>query len=318
MKKTLLFILKLSISSTLIYIVLKKAGPSKVGQALMDTGATAFLVATALFLLMVLLTAIRWGLLLRRNLGWSTLMRLQMLGTFFNTFLPGLVGGDAVKVYYMYKQAGMGAEAVASVFMDRYLGYAALMLLGLLAYPFGMGYFSDTWITWLLPALVAAFAISSVMLFGLEMGKRFESLRKIYGYFRIYLSRKPAMAKAVGLGLMVHSASAMMVFVLSRGMGEDISLFTLLVFIPIISTLAALPLSLGGIGIREAAMVLLLGTLGISPEHATALSFLWYFAMVAGGALCSVEYIRDKDYIKEAFSADTKGKEAGKAGGSLP
>ena len=64
-----------------------------------------------------------------------------------------------------------------------------------------------------------------------------------------------------------------MSYVLARSMGEKIPLETLLVFIPIISTLAALPVSVGGIGIRKGAMILLMGTAGMEADRATALSF---------------------------------------------
>lgn len=302
--------MKAAVSTGLLYFVLTKVGARNVIDALGDAGAFSFLFATGLFVLMVFLTSVRWGLLLQRNIGAIELFRLQMLGTFFNTFLPGLVGGDAVKIYYLYKKAGMGTEAVASVFMDRYLGYAALMTLGLISYPFGLGSFYGTWITWVLPSMVAAFTLGSLVVFGLEIGRsRFESLSKVYGYFRSYWSRKAVLAKAMAIGLMVHSISALMVFTLSRGMGEDIPLATLLVFIPVISTLAALPVSVGGIGIREGAMILLLGTVGVEADRATALSFLWYFSMVAGSSLGVTEYIRDKDYIKDAFMPEETGKD---------
>jgi uncharacterized membrane protein YbhN (UPF0104 family) len=293
------------VSSGLLYLVLSKVGTGNVLKALRDTGVISFVGATGIFVLMILLTSVRWGLLLNRSIGIFKLFRLQMLGTFFNIFLPGLVGGDVVKIYFLHKMAGIGTEAVASVFMDRYFGYAALMLLGLLSYPFGFGHFAGTWITWVLPGMVLAFALGSLVVFGLEIGqKRFKALSKIYGYFRVYRSRKALILKAMGIGLMVHSLSALMVYLLAVGMGEKIPLATLLVFIPIIATLAALPVSVGGIGIREGAMILLLGTVGVEADRATALSFLWYFTMVAGGALGVTEYIRDKDYIKDAFGAE--------------
>jgi len=46
------------------------------------------------------------------------------IGSFFNTFLPGLVGGDAIKAFYLYKHSGI---SLASVFMDRYIGFTTIM-----------------------------------------------------------------------------------------------------------------------------------------------------------------------------------------------
>lgn len=310
-RKTLILLLKILISASLLAYVLHRAGAGSMGdgltsvlKALRQVGGIYFSTSVALFVLMIFLTSLRWGLLLKRSIGVLRTFRLQLLGTFFNTFLPGMFGGDAVRIYYLYKKGGMGAEAVASVFMDRYLGYAALMLMGLMAYPLGLPYFSGTWIAWILPAIVLAFAMGSLTVFRIEAGgRRFSFMARIYGYFRTYHRSRDVMAKAIVIGLGVHTASALMVYVLSRGMGQSIPLLSLMVFIPIVSTLAALPLSMGGIGIREGAMVLLLASQGVDQTQATALSLLWYFSMTAGGAIGALEYLRSKEYIKEGFRA---------------
>lgn len=313
LQKALLLILKISISASLLAYVLHRAGEGSMAQglasvlkALRHAGIMHFPAAVTLFVLMIFLNSIRWGLLLGRNVGVITIFRLQLLGTFFSIFLPGMVGGDAIKAYYLHKMTGMGTEAVASVFMDRYLGYAALILLGLLAYPLGLPYFAGTWIVWVLPAMALAFAVGSLVVFWLETGgRRFSFMARIYGYFRTYRNSQGIMAKAMSIGLIVHTVSAILVYVLSRGLGESIPLISLMVFIPIVSTLAALPLSVGGMGIREGAMILLLGTQGVDQTQAVALSFLWYCAMAAGGAIGSIEYLRSKDYIRDEFKAQT-------------
>lgn len=199
-------LIKTAVSSTLICIVLSRVGSANVLEALGHADVPSLCAAVLIFLIMILLTSIRWGLLLGRSIATFKLFRLQILGTFFNIFLPGMVGGDAVKIYYLFKMAGIGTEGVASVFMDRYLGYADLMLLGLISYPFGLDHFAGTWITWGLPVLVLTFALGSLFFFGLEIGqKRFEFLSRTYGYFRSYRSRKSLISKAIGLGLVVHA-----------------------------------------------------------------------------------------------------------------
>jgi len=301
-QKTIVLLLKAAISAVLLSLVLHRAGTGNVIKAVGDTGAAYLVLAVCIFVLVIFLNSIRWGLLLGKGPGALELFRLQILGAFFNTFLPGLVGGDAIKAYYLHKMAGKGTEALASIFMTRYLGYAALMFLGLISYPFGLEYFKDTWITWVLPAMVLAFTLGSFVFFGLEIGeKRSAFLSNIYGYFRRYGSQRKIITKSILIGLVVHYLSALMVYVLAAGIGLDVPLATLLVFIPIISTLAALPVTVGGIGIREGAMILLLGTLEVDAGRATALAFLWYFSMAAGGALGITEYMRSKDYIRDAF-----------------
>ena len=76
-----------------------------------------------------------------------------MIGAFFNTFLPGIIGGDAVKGFYLYKATGKVGLALASVFMDRYLGFVVLIAICAIAFPFGYQYLHGSNIEWILLAV---------------------------------------------------------------------------------------------------------------------------------------------------------------------
>jgi uncharacterized membrane protein YbhN (UPF0104 family) len=80
------------------------------------------------------------------------------------------------------------------------------------------------------------------------------------------------------------------------GLGERVPLLALFMFMPIIVTVSSIPVSISGVGLREGAFVLLLGSIGIPPDAATALSFAWFLSVVAGGLTGIYEYLRHKDY----------------------
>jgi uncharacterized membrane protein YbhN (UPF0104 family) len=70
----------------------------------------------------LLLTLLRWHLLVRaQGLSFrvSDAIRLGLVGFFYNTFLPGSVGGDIVKAYALAKEQSRRTVAVATVIMDR-------------------------------------------------------------------------------------------------------------------------------------------------------------------------------------------------------
>jgi len=54
---------------------------------------------------------------------------------------PGLIGGDAIRAYYLTRMPKKISATLASVFMDRYIGFVSLMLIGIVAYPFSLGSF---------------------------------------------------------------------------------------------------------------------------------------------------------------------------------
>jgi uncharacterized protein (TIRG00374 family) len=298
LKKYLLFALKLLVSGTILYIVLKKAGAAQVIGLLKNIHPVYFVASVLLYLGALFLGSMRWQILLPRSFSLKRLYPLYLLGSFFNVFLPGLVGGDAVKIYYLYKETGEGSEALSSVFMDRYMGFTSMMLLGLMAYPFGLKYFRGVWIEWLLPLIIISFVIVSLLIFGLRLGKRIEVVGKLHDYFHTYRKKYDVLAKAILLSFVLQSMVILGIYLLSIGLGMDVPFSALLIFIPIITTVATIPISLSGIGLREAAAVLLFGTIGVEADSATALSFAWFIMAAVGGLTGLYEYLREKKYEK--------------------
>ena len=302
-KKTAILLLKLIVSTTLMTLVLKGAGVDKVFGLLLGADPLLFGAAILVFLVIMAICSIRWGMLLPDHFSFRRLYPLQLIGAFFNIFMPGLVGGDALKVYYLYKEMGQGARALASVFMDRYLGYSALMLMGALAYPFGMKYFTEPWTKLLLPGIVCGFVIVSLVLFLARPGGRFAFVGKVHDMFHIYWSDKPMLARAVGLSLGIHVLSATSVWLVAASIGEPVGLLTLMVFVPVIATLAALPISVSGLGIREYAFIMLLGAIGVSKESAAAISLGWFITMSLGGLPGVLFFLLEKGKARNVSGA---------------
>src|SRR5438067_6935405 len=79
------------------------------------------------------IATVRWQVLLRIQgicLGWLRAGAIVMIGLFFNMFLPGLVGGDVVRLYFVFKLArGQKTRATLSVAMDRILGLLSILFL---------------------------------------------------------------------------------------------------------------------------------------------------------------------------------------------
>jgi uncharacterized membrane protein YbhN (UPF0104 family) len=294
-KKTLLFLLKLLFSSGALYVVFMKAGPHDVLGLMKSITPWSFVSAVALYLAAQFLSSVRWMFLLPTRMGLVRLFRLYMLGSFFGTFLPGLVSGDAVKAYYLYRETAKGAEALSSTFMDRYIGFAALMALGTLAYPLGFRYLRGSWIQWTLPALVVLFVLASFLFFRLRLGRRIGVLRDAYGIFPVYLKDSGLMAKTFLLSVAVQALGIFAVYILAGGLGRHLPLWSLFIFLPIVITLSALPVSVSGLGIREASMVLLLGAVGVSPAAATAISLAWMLSVITGSLAGLFEYFRGRD-----------------------
>jgi uncharacterized protein (TIRG00374 family) len=84
-----------------------------------------------------LLSAMRWGILLRIeniNVSLKVTVLTCWIGSFFNTFLPSTVGGDVFRTYHVSKQSGKLWETAITVIFERLAGVVALAAIGSLAF----------------------------------------------------------------------------------------------------------------------------------------------------------------------------------------
>lgn len=215
-----------------------------------------------------------------------------MIGAFFNTVLPGLVGGDAVKAFYLYQATARGSLVVASIFMDRYVGFIMLIIICIVVFPFGFPYFHNSPVLWIFPLSVLVFIITSFLVFGLRFGKRIQVLSEFYDYFHSYRNKKGIILKALLISGIVQLSGFCGVYILAFGLGVHIPFLACLIFVPLIIMFAALPISISGIGIREGAFVLFFGLIGVRQDAATALSLSWFLANTTGSLVGIFEYVR--------------------------
>jgi len=301
--KIFLAFLKLAVSSALLYIVLSKTGLKQVLEALSSMSLTAFISAIFLYIFAQLISTLRWKLLLPEGIGMKKLFSLYMIGSFFNTFLPGIIGGDAVKGFYLYRVTGKGSLALASIFMDRYIGFVVLIAICTVAFPFGYTYLQGSRIEWILPFTIVSFIVGSFLFFGLRLGQRIKFFAEFYNYFYLYRNQKGVIGKALILSVFIQFSGLLAVYILALGIGQHIPFLAILVYMPLIILVSTIPISISGLGVREGAFVLFLGLIGVRPEAATAISLSWFITASVGSLIGLVEYIK---YKKERINFNSE------------
>jgi hypothetical protein len=313
-KQAAILIAKLSVSAILFYFLVSKIGGKTILYNIRLLDPVAFFAAVGLYIIASYLSTIRWKLLVPYKSKTSRLFSIYMIGSFFNTYLPGIIGGDAVKAYYLNKElhaTGSNSKAldqeeatpllvvaIASVFMDRYVGLSALLALGMLAFPFGIGYLeraSVQWpVIWFVPAATCVFIVSSFLIFKFRIGVRLRFLFKTYQYLQFYRSKKNIMGRCFIYSIIIQLLTILSVYVLAKGLSLDTSFLSLLIFVPIIVLVSFLPVSISGIGLREGAFIFLLGSTGIPAEKSMTLSIIWFLSVFVAGVWGLFEYLRFK------------------------
>ncbi len=292
--KIVFFVLKATVSFLALYLVLKKAGLRDVVSLLQEIKVHYFILASLLYVSSVFISSIRWHLLAsvkKKSMGVVRHFFLYMIGAFFNNLLPGVIGGDTMRIYYLYRETSDASTAFGSTFLDRYTGYAGLLLVGLFATLLGYNMIKETYIIWLIPALAVAFVIGSLLVFSLRVGRRFSLIGGFYDYFLSFFRNRTLIAKTLLLSVLIQIITIFAVYVITKGIGAEVSSLELFIFLPLIITATAVPISISGIGIREAGFVILLGLSGVSPQVATTISFAWFLSQVFGALPGSVVYL---------------------------
>ena len=296
-KRALSTSLKIVVSGLLLSLVVKKAGPEQVLQYLHSMKAGFFLLSTLIYVVIAWLVAVRWNILLNSRYTVRKLFSLHMIGNFFNTILPGNLGGDAVKGYYLYRDTNKAGVSFGSVFLDRYLGLFARLFLGLVS---GMAAFAELrtiGMHWAIPALFSLFIAGSLLVFRFRIGKRFGAIADFYDYAHSLLKQKPALLKAFLLSLIIQALLIAMIAAVALGIGQHLSFTELFVFVPIIMTVMIIPLSISGFGVREGAFVVFFGLTGIPPSISVSISFLWFLSSATASLMGLVEYLRFRKKI---------------------
>jgi uncharacterized protein (TIRG00374 family) len=104
-----------------------------IGPMLHEANTGLLLASIFVFPIVFLIVAYRWHALLKAleiRLTWTRTFVLNMVGSFYNTFMPGSTGGDVFKAIYVARQTPHRTRAVMSVIVDRAIGLLALVLLG--------------------------------------------------------------------------------------------------------------------------------------------------------------------------------------------
>jgi len=250
------------------------------------------------------LTLVRWGIFLRIvGIGlpvWQV-ARIGAAGLFFSTFLPGSVGGDAAKAGWLAARGFSLKDALLSAVMDRLSGLGGLVVwsalfLGLrarwlMADPVGMVLLQGvgTFVTCALAGVAGSFFLAARgmvdRLPGWVPGR--DGLREFAATYRLFVERPRASALAVGVSLGVLAGYFGAFYFCALAVGAPIPAADLFALMPAVDMLAALPLSVGGFGMREASFELIAGALcGLASDQAVALSFAgglaWAFWGFAG------------------------------------
>jgi uncharacterized protein (TIRG00374 family) len=307
MKAVLSTLVKILISGAIMYFLLRNMDLQAFWQTFSSVQPLAVVFVAFLIMFNQSVSSYRWSVILKKDMDVSylRLLSIYFVGMFFNNFLPTMVGGDIVKGYYLYKYSRKGDVALASIFMDRYSGFAALMVITAIALIPGYALISGTALPGFFALLIGGFTAMSLVIWvgplhagAMRMANKVHFYginKKIDTFYRVLMSYKrhgDILVKAFICSLVVQCGVMIGYYVLGRGLGMDIPLAYYFLFIPLTTAISMLPISLSGLGIREGAFVFLFAMAGATKEQALTLSLMWFAIGVIVSIIGGIEYVR--------------------------
>lgn len=295
-------VIQIAVSAILLFLILRQVAWGEVQDALRRIDLRWLILAWGLFILGVLVRAVRWRILLgalglRRPLGELTVW--YFVGGFFNVLLPTGFGGDAVRAAELAQDTGRFGPAVNSVVVDRYLGLMVLLAMGLAAWPMQQGIVPAA-VFWLTAALFAAGLLAAWLLrrsWWAEWSRRGGFVARCVRLLRLPQLAEavapydgPVILRALGASLLFNLLLIGWNVAIALGLGLHLPLAIFLIFVPLTSVALLLP-AFGGLGVRELTYVGLFGSIGVPQATALALSLGVYMITVATGLVGGILYL---------------------------
>ena len=260
------------------------------------------------------IATVRWQMLLRVQkitVGWLRAGVIVTVGLFFNLFLPGLIGGDAMRLYLLFQKVPRRRmRATLSVAMDRMFGLFSLISLTAVVVWWRFDWLKQvpqtTRITYLALGLLGAAGLFLLLLLGALVSQPDPSLPRRLPFrhaivetgqaLRLYRKHPRTMALAFALTIISHLAYYLSYYCATRSLpapdGQAVSIADFFSVMPLVNTITGVPISFGGVGVRETLFQSLLGQLAHIPVALAALSAsLGYAVQASWGLLGGAAYL---------------------------
>lgn len=240
------------------------------------------------------MTTRRWAALLNafdKPLSHFRMLRIQYMALFAQLFLPSSIGGAAVRTGMLYRSGIPIGVAVNSVVLDRLVAFFGLALLAVVFLPsiaLSLSVVSDTRMLIIASSVAIGGALAVVIAaltyrpisYWWALLKR-TPLRHLlepleHAAVRLTAPRTVFTAFAFSLGGQLFAILA--IYMLAMGNRLNVQLLDCILIMPPVMLISALPISIAGWGVREGAMVVAFGLLGVPHEDALGLSL--QFALI--------------------------------------
>ncbi|MCG2713797.1 MAG: flippase-like domain-containing protein [Candidatus Omnitrophica bacterium] len=291
-KKIASILLRVGISIILLVILFKfnKININDLVNDIKGTNKLLLIIGFVIFFLSYILGFLRWRMLLKAA---SICIPLKKLissfsgGVFFNVFLPSTIGGDIVRSADLAEHTQKAKTVIATVFLDRLSGYIGLVVIISIAILLKKDLVHDNVVFSSVIVILALLVIVLLVLFNNRIysvitkflstpgaGKIKETIKDLHQEIHIFRNHKKVIIYNLALSILIQVIQPLSIYFIACSLGLKVNFIYFLIFLPIIGAITLIPISIGGLGLREGLFVVYFAKVGVIKQLALAMSFL--------------------------------------------
>ncbi|MBN1154215.1 flippase-like domain-containing protein [candidate division KSB1 bacterium] len=303
-----------------MFFLLYSIGFNKILNQLIHMDLTWFIIGLAIFTLSNFLGSWQWYLILGSSnlkISFDRVLAFYYSGLFFNNFLIGYIGGDAIRIYDVNKNTKKMAESISSVILDRFIGFATLTSMALFG---SLIWINNSVSIKLLPiilVILTGWLVLIFLLFDRRIINRYKHtikkiiphtitsrLAKIYIALHSFRDHKTTILKIILISIATQLLRILVHYTAARAIGVEIHFIYFLIFVPIIALLSSLPVSIGGIGVRETSGVALFSQVWSAESDIVAFEFIAYILGIVSTLPGGLIFMFRKEYKEHIKTGD--------------
>lgn len=241
------------------------------------------------------LGSLKWRLLVnagRAHLGAVDAVRCYAAGLFANICLPSIVGGDVLRATLAVRSMGRSESAIFGGIADRVIDIATMAVFvsgGALFAREALPAWGETLVAFVLIGGVAGALAGAFLVTRRPLAAWPRRVRRPLGRALVavrYLTRSPQVAiGAFAISITIQGGFALLNAWIGRSIGIDLPVAVWFVAWPLAKLAGLVPISLGGLGVRDATLAALLLPLGVGMSLGLVASLIWQTVLIAGGLL---------------------------------
>lgn len=298
-RDALIWVVKIAVSAGLLYWLSTKIDFSRLWQDARGASLAWLAVALVLYLVMIVISSWRWGLLLHAQhvrIGLGALTNSYLVATYYNNFLPSNIGGDVIRIRDTVRPTGSMTRATTIVLIDRGIGLLGLVFVA------AMGATAAAWLSERIGPLgpgilwagfvagCAAAAAAVLLPHGIGwllrplrlvhqewVGERIEQLT---GALAKFGDAPRAIAGGFIGALGVQAVLIGFYAAIARSLHLSVPLTHLAIVVPLSFIVQMLPVSVNGLGVREWTWRTYLALLGDAAQGGVEIAFVGFIVIM--------------------------------------